>query len=176
MRIAPEFTRLDGANGASQTVWRRGRFVAYHFDSRSPYVPKKKMTQEHKDALARGRAQGRAVREYLSAIERQRTRGRTPDRGTIQKRIEDVQRRIDDEENPAKRVELIQRRLDHEEQLISLDDEPDMEALQDAFVDAVWEYSERKGITYHAWREAGVPAAVLKDGGMRRTRRANGDG
>ena len=138
-------------------------------------MAKRKMTQEHKDALARGRAQGRTVRDYLSALERRRSRGRTPDRASVQKRIAEVQKRIDAEENPAKRVDLIQRRLDHEEQLIAMDDEPDMEALQDAFVDAVWEYSDRKGISYHAWREAGVPAEVLKRGGIRRTRRAGGD-
>ena len=138
-------------------------------------MAKKKMSDEHKEALARGRAQGKAVRDYLAALERDRARGRTPDRETLQQRIEEVQRRIDEEENPAKRVDLIQRRLDHEEQLIALDDEPDMEALQDAFVDAVREYSERKGITYHAWREAGVPADVLKQGGIKRTRRTSGD-
>ena len=139
-------------------------------------MAKRKMSQEHKDALAHGRAQGRAVREYLSALERKRARGRTPDRESVQKRIVDVQRRIDEEENPARRVELIQRRLDHEEQLIALDDEPDMEALQDGFVDAVREYSERKSITYHAWREAGVPADVLKRGGVKRTRRTTNEG
>lgn len=139
-------------------------------------MAKKKMSDEHKRALARGRAQGKAIRDYLSALERNRARGRTPDRETLQKRIEDVQRRIDEEENPAKRVELIQRRLDHEEQMIAMDDEPDMEALQDGFVDAVREYSERKGITYHAWREAGVPADVLRQGGIKRTRRPSNEG
>lgn len=138
-------------------------------------MAKRQMTEEHKKALARGRAQGKAVRDYLSALERKRTRGRTPDRDTLQQRIDEVQKRIDEEENPARRVELIQRRLDHEEQLIALDDEPDMEALQDAFVDAVREYSERKGITYHAWREAGVPADVLKQAGVKRTRRTAAD-
>lgn len=139
-------------------------------------MPKGKMTDEHKKALARGRAQGKAVRDYLAALERDRARGRVPDRETLQQRIEDVQRRIDEEENPAKRVELIQRRLDHEDQLIAADDEPDMEALQDGFIDAVYEYSERKGIGYQAWREAGVPADVLKRGGIKRTRRTSSDG
>lgn len=133
-------------------------------------MAEKRMSQEHKEALAKGRAQGRAVRDYLTALEQQRSRGRTPDRATIEERIAQVQRKIDAEENPAKRVELIQRRLDHEEQLIALDDEPDMEALQDGFVDAVREYSERKGISYEAWREIGVPAAVLRRGGVTRRR------
>jgi hypothetical protein len=139
-----------------------------------PHVAKK-MSDEHKEALAKGRAQGRAVREYLSALERDRTRGKIPDKATLEAQIENVQELIDAEENPAKRVELIQRRLDHEERLIQSDEEPDMDALEDAFVDACYEYSERKGITYHAWREAGVPAATLKRTGIKRTRRPSTD-
>lgn len=131
----------------------------------------KKMSDEHKEALAKGRAQGRAVREYLNALEKDRTRGKLPSKEELESQIENVQERIDAEENPAKRVELIQRRLDHEERLIEAGDEPDMSALEDAFVDACYEYSERKGITYHAWREAGVPAATLKRTGIKRTRR-----
>jgi hypothetical protein len=138
----------------------------------------KKMTDEHKEALARGRAQGKAVREYLQALEKDRTRGKLPSRETLESQIENVQELIDAEENPAKRVELIQRRLDHEERLIQAEDEPDMSALEDAFVDACYEYSERKGITYHAWREAGVPASTLKRTCIKRTRRpsTNGEG
>ena len=37
-----------------------------------------------------------------------------------------------------------------------------------AFVQAARPYGERKGISYAAWREAGVDAAVLKRAGVRR--------
>lgn len=135
----------------------------------------KKMSDEHKQALAKGRAQGKAVREYLKALESERSRNRLPDKASLEAQIENVQELIDAEENPAKRVELIQRRLDHEERLVQIDEEPDMDALEDAFVDACLEYSERKGISYHAWREAGVPAATLKRTGLKRTRRPAGE-
>ena len=131
----------------------------------------RKMTDEHKAALAKGREQGRAVREYLAALEMDRKPGRRMDRPTIEGRIADVQSRVDAEPDPAKRVELIQKRLDLEERLVSLQDEPDLEALESAFVDAAADYSERRGISYSAWREAGVPAAALKRGGVKRTRR-----
>ena len=36
-----------------------------------------------------------------------------------------------------------------------------------AFVEAAAPYGERKGISYKAWREVGVPAAVLKRAGIR---------
>jgi len=82
-----------------------------------------------------------------------------------------VQGKIDAEPNPAKRVDLIQRRLDLEERLVGMAEDVDLDSLEKEFVDAAADYSERKGITYTAWREAGVPANVLKEAGIRRTRR-----
>lgn len=131
----------------------------------------RKMSAEHKAALAKGRTQGRAVRDYLAALEQERKPGRKLDKPGIESRIKDVQQQVDSEPDPAKRVELIQKRLDYEQRLVNLQDEPDVEALEGAFVDAAAEYSDRKGISYSAWREAGVPAAVLKQAGIRRTRR-----
>jgi hypothetical protein len=131
----------------------------------------RKMTDEHKAALAKGRAQGKAVRDYLAALEQERKPGRKLDRETIETRIPEIQQQVDAEEDPAKRVELIQKRLDLEERLVDLGDEPDVDALEQGFVDAAAEYSERKGITYSAWREAGVPAATLKRAGVKRTRK-----
>ena len=133
----------------------------------------RKMSAEHKAALARGREQGRMVREYLAALDREKKPGRKLDAGTLNQRIAAVQEGIDAEPDPAKRVELIQKRLNYEEQLANLEDEPDLEALEKDFVSVAKEYSERKGIAYMAWREAGVPAAVLKEAGIPRTRRAS---
>lgn len=133
----------------------------------------RQMSDEHKQALARGRQEGRAVRDYLAAIEHERRPGRRVDKGTVEARIGEVQARIDEEPDPAKRVEMIQRRLDLEEQLIAMQDEPDLEALEVAFIEAAGGYSERKGISYAAWREAGVPAAALKAAGIKRTRRSS---
>jgi hypothetical protein len=131
----------------------------------------KKMSDEHKAALAKGRAQGKAVRDYLAALEQERKPGRKLDRPTVEARIQEVQQRIDEEPDPAKRVDMIQRRLDLEERLVTMQDEPDVEELEKGFVGVAAEYSERKGISYTAWREAGVPAAALKAAGVRRTRR-----
>ncbi|MEX0706040.1 MAG: hypothetical protein WD041_05420 [Nitriliruptoraceae bacterium] len=133
----------------------------------------RQMTREHKEALARGRAQGKAIREYLAGLETGRKPGRRLDSDTINERLVDVQSEINAEPDPARRVELIQRRLDLEQRLIALQDQPDMDALERGFVDAAAEYSERKGISYAAWREAGVPAAALKAAGIARTRRTS---
>jgi hypothetical protein len=129
------------------------------------------MSEEHKAALAEGRAQGRAVRDYLAALETDRKPGRKVDAGAVEQRIADVQATIDAEPDPAKRVELIQKRLDLEAKLIDVQEAADLDALEEGFVQAAEPYSERKGITYHAWREAGVPAAVLKRAGVKRTKK-----
>ena len=129
------------------------------------------MTEAHKKALAKGRAQARAVKDYLAARETESKRGpkMTPEK--LRDRIASTREAIANEDDPARRVELIQQRINDEERLDSLEDQPDMEALEAAFVDAAAEYSERKGITYTAWRELGVPAAVLRKAGVPRTRR-----
>lgn len=130
-----------------------------------------KMTKEHKEALARGRKEARAVRRYLEALDRDRRRGRRVSEETLRKQISELGERIEGEDDPATRVELIQRRIDLEEQLASQEDEPDMDALQAGFIEVANAYSERKGISYSAWREEGVPAAVLREAGVPRTRR-----
>ena len=60
-------------------------------------MPPKKMTTEHKQALADGRAEGRAVKSYLDALEQQkprRGRKRTPD--SIAKRLTAIEKQLAD--------------------------------------------------------------------------------
>lgn len=137
-------------------------------------MPRGGMSKEHKEALARGRRQSKAVRGYLEALEVTRRPGRPVTRESLEKRVAKLQTKVDQEENAARRVDLIQERLDAERQLEELTDRPDVDALEKEFVDVAAEYSERKGITYSAWREAGVPAATLKAAGIPRTRRPSG--
>jgi hypothetical protein len=127
------------------------------------------MSDEHKAALAEGRNQGRAVRRYLEALEAhkpKRGRKRTPE--SMQKRID----KIDSElagADPLKRVGLIQERLDLTAELETAGRKVDLTELEQGFVDAARAYSERKGISYAAWRQLGVEAAVLKRAGIRRS-------
>jgi hypothetical protein len=126
------------------------------------------MSKAHKEALALGREQGRAVRRYLEALEAHRPkrgRKRTPD--SIQRRLDDITLRLDDAD-PLARLQLVQERMNLEAELATKAQTVDLAALEQAFVDAAREYADRKGITYAAWREAGVDAAVLKRAGIRR--------
>jgi len=126
------------------------------------------MSDEHKAALAEGRNQGRAVRRYLEALEAHKPkRGRKRTADSIQKRLS----RIDVElgnADPLKRLQLIQERLDLSTELESTEAKVDLTELEKGFVDAAAAYSARKGISYAAWRELGVDAAVLKRAGISR--------
>jgi hypothetical protein len=128
----------------------------------------KNITDEHKAAMAEGRAQGRAIKNYLEALENhqpRRGRRRTPD--SINARLA----KIDNElagADPMKRLGLIQERLDLLAELEHLEAPVDMSALEEAFVIAAGGYSERKGISWAAWREVGVPAKVLERAGISR--------
>lgn len=130
----------------------------------------RRMTDEHKQALAEGRSQGRAVRDYLAALEAEsrKPRGRKPSQTP-----DEIQAQIDAEPDPAKRLDLIQKRLDVEERLTAENESVDLAGLERDFVAAIKPYAERKGLSYTALREAGVPSAILKEAGVARTRRSN---
>lgn len=115
-----------------------------------------------------GRVQGRAVRRYLEALELhkpRRGRKRTPD--SIQKQLDSIEAKLPDAD-PLTRVQLIQQRMDLQSELASKSANVDLGALEDDFVNAAAEYGLRKGISYAAWREAGVDAAILKRAGINR--------
>jgi hypothetical protein len=126
------------------------------------------LTEEHKAALAEGRAQGRAVRRYLEALEAhkpKRGRKRTPE--SMKKRLTRIDKELDDAD-PLKRLQLVQERLDLEAEIGRAENKVDLGELEKEFVAAAKPYSERKGISYAAWRELGVPASALKLAGITR--------
>lgn len=125
------------------------------------------MTQEHKDALARGRREARAIKAYLEGLSSRRP-GRPVTPESLAQRIERLEARIEAEKDPLKRVDLVQARLDAVEALQRVAAAADMSALEAGFVEHARSYSSRKGITYAAWREAGVPAAILRKAGIGR--------
>jgi hypothetical protein len=85
----------------------------------------------------------------------------------MQKRLEAIEGRLASAD-PLTRLHLLQERMDLERQLAAGDNGVDLAELEDAFVAAAEPYGRRKGITYSAWREAGVDPAVLRRAGIRR--------
>ncbi|MDQ2679379.1 MAG: hypothetical protein M3Y51_11595 [Actinomycetota bacterium] len=114
------------------------------------------------------RLSARPIKQYLEALETnkpKRGRKRTPD--SIARRLE----RIDEEmatASPVKKLELTQERMNLSDELANMQAPIDMTAIEDEFVAAAKAYGQHKGISYAAWREIGVPAAVLKRAGISR--------
>lgn len=129
---------------------------------------KGRMSEAHKRALAEGRQLSAAVREYLEAIEKHRPkrgRKRTPE--SIKKRLATINERLKTA-HALERVNLIQERMNLEAEAARLSQKVDLSALESGFIKAAKDYSRRKGITYSAWRQAGVPADVLRRAGITR--------
>ena len=128
------------------------------------------MSEEHKEALAQGRKESRAIKAYLEALEARKP-GRPVSKESLDKRMKKVNQKLEETDNPLEEVELIQSKLDIEKSLSELENAVDMETLEAGFIENAKSYSQRKGVSYTAWREFGVPAKVLRAAGIKETRR-----
>lgn len=132
-------------------------------------MTKRTLTAEHKAALERGRVAGRAIKRYLRTLEDRHSRG--PRRGAelISADLDRVEAELRSAQ-AVKKIQLIQRRIELREELeaVTACDLVDVQAVEEAFIRHVADYSLAKGISYSAWREFGVPAAVLNAGGLHR--------
>ena len=128
------------------------------------------ISEEHKAALAQGRKEARAIKAYLKALEARKP-GRPVTRESLEQRLKRINEKLDASDDPLKAVELLQARIDLESALDRMHDVGRLEELEQGFIDHAKSYSERKGISYTAWRELGVPAATLRQAGIPETRR-----
>ena len=134
-----------------------------------PAKSKSSMSSDHKEALAQGRAEGRAVRAYLEALESNRPkRGRKRTKESITARLETLAEQLEGAD-PLKRLQLAQEELDLTDELARVDQGTDIGDLEAEFIKVAPSYAERKGISYGAFREVGVPASVLKAAGITRS-------
>lgn len=132
--------------------------------------PKKgAMTDEHKAALAEGRNHARVVGRYLEALDAHKPkRGRKRTIDSVKKRLATVARELPSASGLT-RLGLLQERRDLEVELAGIQGgAPDLAGLEKEFVKVAKPYSERKGISYGAWREFGVAPEVLKKAGITR--------
>ena len=130
--------------------------------------PKNGMSDAHKAALAAGRAEGRAVREYLEALRANKPkRGRKRTADSVRSQLAAVEAELA-EADPVRELQLVQKRMDLQSELSNMGQAVDIKSLQDAFVKVAKSYSTRNHISYGAWREVGVDAAVLKSAGIGR--------
>jgi hypothetical protein len=128
------------------------------------------MSAEHKAALVQGRKEAKAIKAYLEALAARKP-GRPVTRDSMERKLASIDARLKEERDPLRRVDLHQSRIEAEGSLTSLSDTSDIDSLEKEFTEVARTYSERKGISYAAWRGAGVPASTLKRAGIARTRR-----
>ncbi len=128
------------------------------------------MSDAHKAALAKGREQGRVVRNYLEALELAKPRrGRKRTSQSIQRRLAAIEAQLVGA-GALQRLQLVQERMDLESELASSEEVVDIASLEKGFVKVAKGYGARKGVSYSAWRAVGVSASVLQKAGIGRAR------
>src|SRR5450432_2466452 len=120
----------------------------------SAVPPARKMTAEHKAALAKGREQANAVRAYLEALEANRPkrgRKRTPE--SIAKRMTAIDVQYETA-GSLTALQLLQERKNLETELVAMSNEtgPDLDKLRRGFVKNARAYGAAKGIEHATWR------------------------
>jgi hypothetical protein len=131
--------------------------------------PKKRMSAQHKEALAQGRNEARSVSRYLDALDEHKPkRGRKRTQDSVKKRLTTVEKELAGASGLT-RLTLLQERRDLEVELAGMQGGgADLTGLERDFIKVAKAYSARKGISYGAWREFGVSPEVLKKAGVTR--------
>jgi hypothetical protein len=111
------------------------------------------------------------VNRYLAAVTTPGQRGRPISQATLTRRLVDARARLKTEVGvnkvlAAQDVRDLQAKLAQS----STTNAVDVKSLEAAFVKIAKQFSENRGVTYGAWRDAGVSAEVLKRAGIARTR------
>lgn len=114
-----------------------------------------------------GNKETRIVRRYLESLESRRGPGRRATPESVERMLAQVEAELS-EATSLERLTLLQRRLDLLAAQKSFADHSDDDA-EAAFIEIAGTWSARKGVSYQAWRDAGVPARVLRDAGISRT-------
>ena len=117
------------------------------------------------------RAMRATVDQYLRALNTPKRRGRKISKTTLTHRLAAAQARNRAATGlqkvlAAQKVRELRGRL----AAVSATEGADIESLEAGFVRVAKEFGEQRGLGYAAWRDAGVPAAVLKRAGIARAR------
>lgn len=134
------------------------------------------MSDEHKAALARGRVEGKAVRDYLTnCLEEPPKRGRKP----VVKTPEQINAKIAELREsmldlaPYDKLKVVTEILELEKRLEADGlGEKERAEMHAAFVEHALAYAKRTGTSRAAFRAVGVSAEVLEEAGF--TRKGNG--
>jgi hypothetical protein len=132
----------------------------------------RRLSASHKRALAEGRTMSATVDRYLSAVNTPKRRGRKVSKASLQRRLTDARAKAK-HATGVEKVLAAQEVRDLQSRIAAVDAAgggSDLKTLETAFVKIARQFGENRGIAYGAWRDAGVPAPVLKRAGIPRTR------
>ena len=118
------------------------------------------LSSAHKHALAEGRALSAIVDRYLNALNTPKRRGPKVSTARLEQRLADARAYA------AQEVRDMRAKIAEQSSAAGVD----VAKVEAEFVKVAKSFGERRGITYGAWRDAGVPAAVLKRAGITRAR------
>lgn len=130
------------------------------------------LTASHKKALAEGRAMSSIVDHYLVTVNTPKPRGRKVSKADLVTRLAKAQTEAKNG-NGIGRLLAAQDVRDLKARIhivTSMNGSGDHKGAETAFVKIAKTFGDKRGITYGAWRDAGVPAPVLKRAGIARTR------
>jgi hypothetical protein len=126
------------------------------------------MSDEHKEALATGRNQSRAVKAYLAALKNNKPkRGRKRTAESINNRLTKIAEELPGAD-ALQEVLLLQEQVDLEKELLTMGSDVDLSELEAEFIAVGLGYSTSKGIDYSTWRKVGVSAETLAKAGIKR--------
>lgn len=94
-------------------------------------------------------------------------RGRKRTLETVERQLASVTERLA-EADPLSRLHLSQQREDLQKEIERYGKKVDVSGLEADFVKAAKDYGQRKGLSYAAWRAAGVAPAILRRAGITR--------
>lgn len=133
-----------------------------------PQEKSRSMSAEHKEALAAGRSQSRAVKAYLAAVQTNKPkRGRKRTAESINKRLAKINEELVSAD-ALQEVLLLQEQSNLEKELATIDSDVDLTELEAEFIKVAAAYSASKGIEYATWRKVGVSAEVLAKASIKR--------
>lgn len=130
-----------------------------------------KLSPSHKKALAEGRTMSATVDRYLHVVNTPKRRGRKISQAALLQRLVTAQ-------DTAKHGSGVEKLLAAQEardltarlENLTKNNGSGAKEAEQAFIRIAKTFGENRGIGYGAWRDAGVPAVVLKKAGVRRTR------
>ena len=127
------------------------------------------LSVSHKRALADGRTMSATVDRYLKALHTPKRRGRKVSKATLAARLVAAQTRAEtakgvDKVLAAQEIRELRGRI----VAANAAERVDFAGLETAFVRVAKRFSQSRGIRYGAWRDAGVPPAVLRRAGISR--------